>query len=183
MGRLWTGTRQIMEDLGQGKTDIAKAGEDLFNFAVGREDVKALLVHLPQEEDFKRGAVEYELQILKIISVGWGISYCLENRAHKDRLLACYWETVYEFSQNISKATGLVIGHDIDYFQILRDRLDMYVSALNSQPDVPEPAVVIGPEFARTCGKMDDVYTIMTGSRMFIATIGGVRQYLEAMKL
>jgi hypothetical protein len=30
---------------------------------------------------------------------------------------------------------------------------------------------------------VDDVYTVLTGSRMFIGTIGRVKAYLEALKL
>jgi len=76
-----------------------------------------------------------------------------------------------------------MIGNNIDYFQILKERLDMYVAAMAQKPDAPEPAVVIGPEFARTCGNMDDAFTVMTGSKMFIATIGSVKEYLETIKL
>ena len=165
------------------KSEIEKAGEDLFSFAIDREDVKWLAVQLPEEAEIKRGKVEYELQILKIISVGWSISYYLENSPQKNQLLELYWNAVYEFSQSISTTTGLMIGHDIDYFQILKDRLDMYVDAMAKKPDVPEPAVVIGPEFARTCGNVDDIFTFMTGSKMFIATIRRVKEYLEAIRL
>ncbi|OEU65731.1 MAG: hypothetical protein BBJ57_11775 [Desulfobacterales bacterium PC51MH44] len=165
------------------KAEIEKAGEDLLSFAIDREDVKWLMAHLPEEAEIKRGTVEYELQILKIISVGWSISYYLENSPQKNQLLELYWNAVYEFSQSISTTTGLMIGHDIDYFQILKGRLDMYVDAMAKKPDVPEPAVVIGPEFARTCGNVDDIFTFMTGSKMFIATIRRVKEYLEAIRL
>ena len=40
-----------------------------------REDVKDLVANLPEETDIRGVTVEYELQILKIISVGWSISY------------------------------------------------------------------------------------------------------------
>ncbi len=76
-----------------------------------------------------------------------------------------------------------MIGHDIDYFQVLTKRLDTYVAAMAKKPDAPEPAVAIEPEFARTCGNVDDVFTVMIGSKMFIATIGSVKEYLEAVKL
>jgi len=160
-----------------------KAGEDLFNFAIDREDVKMLMARLPEEADIKRSTVEYELQILKIISIGWCISYYLENGAQKNQILEGYWQAVHEFSQSISTTTGLMIGNNIDYFKILKERLDMYVAAMTQKPDAPEPAVVIGPEFARTCGNMDDIFTVMTGSRMFIATIGSVKKYLDTIKL
>lgn len=165
------------------KTDIEKAAEDLFNFAIGREDVKTLLAYLPETADINRCSVEYELQILKIISVGWSLTYYLENSPCKNQLTERYWKSVHEFSQGVSRTTGLMIGHDIDYFQILKDRLDMYVDAMNGRPDAPEPAVVIGPEFARACGNGDDVYTVMTGSRMFISTVNSVKAYLEQIRL
>jgi len=172
-----------MERSEENKTGVKKAGENLFNFAINRKDIKTLMTHLPEEADIKRGKVEYELQILKIISIGWSISYYLENCAQKNQLLELYWKAVHEFSQSISTTTGLMIGNDIDYFQILKERLDMYLAAMTQKPDAPEPAVVIGPEFARTCGNMDDVFAVMTGSKMFIATIGSVKEYLETIRL
>jgi hypothetical protein len=59
----------------------------------------------------------------------------------------------------------------------------MYVAALEKHPDASEPAQVIGPEFARICGNGDDIFTFMTGSKMFISTINKVKEYLEAIKL
>ena len=172
-----------MERSEEKKTGVEKTGEDLFNFAINREDIKTLMTHLSEEADIKRGKVEYELQILKIISIGWSISYYLENGAQKNQLLESYWQAVHEFSQSISTTTGLMIGNDIDYFQILKERLNIYVAAITQKPKAPEPAVIIGPEFARTCGNMDDVFTVMTGSRMFITTIGSVKEYLDTIEL
>jgi hypothetical protein len=57
------------------------------------------------------------------------------------------------------------------------------VSALAKNPEAQEPALVIGPEFARICGNVDDIFTFMTGSKMFISTIKKVKAYLEAIKL
>jgi len=172
-----------MENSEEKKSEIENARDNLFNFAIDREDIKWLMEHLPKEADIKRDTVEYELQLLKIISVGWSISYYLGNSPHKDQLLELFWMAVYEFSQQLSKTTELMIGHDIDYFQVLRDRFDMYVEAMAQKPDAPEPAIVIGPEFARTCGNVDDVFTFMTGSKMFISTIGRVKKYLKTINL
>ena len=155
----------------------------MLSFAIDREDVKWLIAQLPEETEINRGTVEYELQILKIISVGWSISYYLENSPHKNQLLELFWNSVFELSQSISTTAGLMIGNDIDYFQILKDRLDKYVDAMANKPDATEPAVVIGPEFARNCGDVDDIFAIMTGSKMFIATISGVKEYLETVIL
>ncbi len=165
------------------KSEIEKTAEDLVEFAFDREGTKWLLTHLPKEADINRVTVEYELQILRIISVGWSISYYLENSPMKTRLSEIYWKMVNEFSRGISETTELMIGKDIDYFQILKDRLNMYVNALSENAGEADPATVIGPEFARTCGNADDIFTFMTGSKMFISTIARVREYLEAVKL
>ena len=172
-----------MENIGENKSEIEKVRDDLFNFAIDRKDIKWLMERLPKEANIKRSTVEYELQILKIISVGWSISYYLENNPHKNSLLELFWMTIFEFSQNLSTTTELMIGKDIDYFQILQERLNMYVDAMAHNPGAPEPSTVIGPEFARTCGNTDDIFTVMTGSKMFLSITGQVKEYLEAIKL
>jgi hypothetical protein len=59
----------------------------------------------------------------------------------------------------------------------------MYVNAMAQNPGASEPSTVIGPEFARTCGNADDIFTFMTGSKMFLSITGQVKKYLEAIKL
>ena len=172
-----------MEHSEEKKSEIEKIRDVLFNFAIDRKDIKWLMERLPKEADIKRSTVEYELQILKIISVGWSISYYLDNNPHKSSLLELFWMAIYEFSKHLSTTTELMIGKDIDYFQILQQRLDMYVDAMAQNPGAPEPSTVIGPEFARTCGNIDDIFTFMTGSKMFLSTIGQVKEYLETIKL
>ena len=168
-----------MKKLEKNSPEIEKVRNDLLNFAIDREDITWLMERLPKEANIDRNTVEYELQILKIISVGWSISYYLESNSLKNSLLESFWMAIYEFSQRLSTTTGLMIGKDIDYFQILKDRLDMNVNALTRHPDATEPASVIGREFARTCGNVDDIFTFMTGSKMFISATGRVREYLE----
>ncbi len=164
------------------KTDIEKVGENLFEFAIERESLKAILETLPEDAPLNKAKVEYELQILKIITVGWGISFCLEDVTLKQQLSEVFWKAVQEFSQSLSETTSLTIGQDIDYFLVLKERLDTYVDALNKQSHATEPAVVIGPEFARICGNKDEVFTVMSGSRMFISTMGGVKEYLRSVQ-
>jgi len=172
-----------MKDLKKINIEVRKTGDDLFNFAVDRDDIKTLMANLPEEDIARRTSIEYELQILKIISVGWAIVYYLENSPYKDDIAAFFWEIVHKFSHDISATTGLMTGQDIDYFKKLKECLNIYVNALAKQTDAREPAAVIGPEFARICGNIDDIYTIMAGSRMFIITIGSIKEYLELIKL
>ena len=172
-----------METSENEKSKIARTGEDLFNFAIDREDVKWLMDRLPPEADVKRTTVEYELQILKIITVGWSLSYYLTDSPQKTELLGLYWNSVNEFSRDLTTTLEYMIGQDIDYFKSLKARLDLYVAAMAQHPDASEPATVIGPEFSKACGNADDIFTFMTGSKMFISTTGKVKQYLEAIKL
>lgn len=165
------------------QTEVEQAGEILFNFAVDREDIKALVKLLPDEAKCKPTAVEYELQLLKIITTGWSISFFLEEHSIRDQIAEVFWKLIHDLSESLSETTGLMAGHDIDYFHIIKNRLDMYVSALTEKPDMTEPAAVIGPEFAKVCGDVDDVYTVMTGSRMFILTVARVKEYLESLAL
>lgn len=156
----------------------------MFNYAVERDDIKWLMAQLPNETKAKPTTVEYELQILKIIGVGWSCSYYLEGTpGRKKALLELYWNAVNDFSRQLSETTGLMIGQDIDYFEIIKERLDGYVRAMAEEPDATDPAVMIGPAFAKVCGQEEDIFASMTGTRLFANTVARVRQYLEAVKM
>ena len=175
--------KRVMDKSKEEKSGIEKAGEDLFKFAADRDDLKLIMSLLPEGADIKRETVEYELQILKFISTGWSITYFLDNSPHKDQLAELYWETVCQYSLSISEATDLMTGQKIDYFQIVKERLEMYIEAMKARPETPEPAIIMGPEFARTCGNVDDVFTVMAGSRMFKSTVGSVKEYFEKIQM
>ncbi len=172
-----------METIETEKSPVEQAAHDLFNFAIDRTDIKEIMGGLHEQADVNRNSVEYELPLLKIITVGWSISYFINHGPYKDDVSEIFWNAVREFALGISDTTGLMTGTDIDYFQVIKDRLNLYVDAMNENTDAPEPAVVIGPEFAGACGNRDDVFTVMTGARMFIATAGSVKSYLEEVKL
>ncbi len=169
--------------MGKKLSKIEQAAEDLFNYAIDREEIKWLMANLSEEADIKPTTVEYELPILKIISVGWGLSYYLETSPQKDQLMDLYWMAINDFSKDLSTTTEMITGQKVDYFEILKDRLDMYVAALGKHPDAKDPATVIGPEFAGTCGNADDIFIFMTGSKMFTSAVARVKEYLEAIKL
>jgi hypothetical protein len=172
-----------MEKPEKPKSKMEKVCEDLFNYAIDREDVKWLMAHLAEEADVNRATVEYELQILKIISVGWSLSYYLAGSPQKEELSNLYWTAVSDFSKDLSSTTKMMTGKKIDYFNILKERLDIYVKALEQHPDAQDPASVIGSEFAKNCGNADDIFTFMTGSKMFMSAVGRVKEYLEAINL
>lgn len=165
------------------KSKIEKVADDLFEYAIDREDVRWLMERLPEAARVKRSAVEYELPILKIICVGWCVSYYLEGSARKDALQTSYWEAIREFSRSLSTTTEMMAGVKIDYFEVIKERLDGYVGALGAHPDATEPATVIGPVFAQNCGDGEDLSAFLAGSKMFMSTVRRVREYLEAVRL
>ena len=113
-----------MEKPEKHKSNVEQAAEDLFNYTIDREDVKWLMENLAEEADIKRTTVEYELPILKIISVGWSLSYYLTGGPQKDRLLNLYWTAINDFSKDLSTTTEMMTGQKIDCFDIVKERLD-----------------------------------------------------------
>ena len=179
-----TNRQREMDETVEKKSPIEQAGEDLFNYAIDREEIKWLLANLPKETEAKPSTVDYELQLLKIVSVGWSISFYMggtpNKKAHLEEL---FWGQIHTFSQGLSETTGLMIGHDIDYFATIKERLDTYVAAMADQEDAPDPTSVIGPSFAYQCGSKEDIFIAMAGAKMFHSAVNRVRQYLEAVKL
>jgi hypothetical protein len=173
-----------MDNSNENASVTDQAGEDLFNYAIEREDVKLLMGQLSQGAKVKSASLEYELQILKIISVGWSISYHLAGTPRRKAALGdLFWNAINNFSKELSQTTGLMTGADIDYFEILKKRLDQYVQAMEDNSRAPDPSVVIGPVFAGFCGDGDDIFAAMAGTKIFANTVARVRQYLEAVKL
>jgi hypothetical protein len=158
---------------------VAQAGGQLFHYAIDRGDMNFILDTLPLPVPEKRVALEYEIQLLRIISVGWAIAYYLADNSLKLPLGQHFWENVRAFSSTLSTSASLTVGSDIDYFDILKQRLDLYVGALDAAGQIPEPAMAIGPAFAEVCGDKDDACAILAGSKMFSMTIKAVREYLD----
>lgn len=158
-----------------------RINEDLFNFAIDRDDVKYLLAQLPKETSVKPVKVEYELQILKIIGVGWSLSFHLQENTAKDEILGTFWQAIQQFAEGLSETTGLMIGQNIDYFSTIKERLDHYVVAMGNHSGDDDPLQVIGPEFAGICGNRDDLFAAMAGAKMFNGALVRVRQYLQAV--
>jgi hypothetical protein len=161
---------------------VAQVGEHLFQYAIHRDDMNFILDALPLDMPEKRAALEYEIQLLRIISVGWAIAYYLTDSRLKTPLAHQYWENVRSFSSTLSTSASLTVGLDINYFDILKQRLDLYVGALDAAGKISEPAVAIGPAFADVCGDKNDACAILAGSKMFSMTINAVGEYLDGAR-
>lgn len=173
-----------MNETADTKHPVEQAGEDLFNYAIERDEIKWLVGSLSTESQVKASTVEYELQLLKIVSVGWSISFFMGGTPKKkERLGQLFWHQINNFSQGLSETTGLMIGQDIDYFTTIKERLDYYVAAMGEHEASDDPTQVIGPVFAAQCGDANDIFVAIAGAKMFHNAVNRVRQYLEALKL
>lgn len=152
--------------------------EDLYGYALDREDVKWITGTVPQSAGLDPDRLEYELHLLKIVTVGWSIAYYLQENPVKDKVVEPFWQSIHEVSTGLSQATGMLIGKEIDYFNELRSRLEGYVLAM-SRTGHDNPAEAIGPEFAANFGLPEDLAVSMAGSRMFMAAARGVKEYLQ----
>lgn len=161
---------------------VEQAKQDLIDYAVDREEIKWLMERLDAAADIDRTAVEYELGVLKIVATGLAISFYMEDAPHKNDLVSGFWAGIDEFSVGISETSGAVAGTRIDYFGVLKKRLDEYVDAISRNPDGRarnDASVAVGPKFAEICGNVDDVYTRMTGMSMFMTNVDRVGRYLQ----
>jgi hypothetical protein len=169
----------------QQQLSIQETAQNLAAFAIDRTDLKEMLAALPKEAGLNLTTIEYELGILKILSVGWGISFFMPaGDKNKTPLSESFWHLIKEISENISTLTETTTGHKIDYFNILKERLDTYIQSLHANPDGnTDPAAVMGPAFARACGCPDNAIVILTGTKMFSLTLGAVKEYLAAVTI
>ncbi len=160
---------------------IDEAGEILFQYAINREDVKTVMAMVPELDSLHRVSVEYEIPLLKIVGIGWAVSYFMEGRPERQPLMADYWRRIEVFSQNLSEVTSMTAGSDINYFQIIRERMDAYLDALHGQPVSRDPVATIGPAFARLCGSEDNIHVIVVGNHTFGGVMAGVRSFLASV--
>ncbi len=161
---------------------MAQAVETLFAFAIDREDVKWSLERLPAASPALQNTVAYELQALKIITVGWSITFLLADSPNKHSLQQAYWQAVQQFAGSLSSNAGLLIGHEIDYFGVLKQRLEIYLAAIRDSPQAGDPSQIVGPAFAGACGVPQDLPVAMAGARMFKNTLERVHAYLTDLK-
>jgi hypothetical protein len=162
---------------------IADAAETLLDFSIDRHDLDILLGSLPESAGIDRVRVEYEMQILKILSVGWSLSFFMEDSAVKRTLTETFWTAVQEFSRKLSLASSASLNREFDYFAILKERLDTYLEALKGRTETRDLATVMGPAFSAVCGEKDNAVAILCGSKMFHLAVSGVRHYLESVTL
>lgn len=162
---------------------VQEAGEILVSFAIDREDLKQAIGALPKDQALNGVALDYELQLLKIVSVGWSVSVYMEGRPEKEALSTFFWRSIHALSKQLSALSGLTIGQEIDYFQVIRERLDSYLRAITLQGEGRDIAALIGAAFAERLKERENPFVLITGSRIFHMAAQGVREYLASLTL
>lgn len=174
-----------MQDTPAGTLTVDQVAENLSAFAIDRADIKSLLGTIPGGHPIDLNRLEYELAILKILSVGWGLAFYMPaTDINKAPLTQSYWEQIREIADNVSTLTETTTGTRVDYFGILKERLDTFVKQMQeNQTEKADPTGVMGPVFAAACGVPDDPAAILAGTKMFALTLGAVKEYLAAVKI
>ncbi len=158
---------------------LEKISERLVEFAIDREDIKLIVNGLPEDQDINKAVVDYEIQILKIISVGWSISIHMADHPLKEQVAETFWHKLNTFSHTLSETASLTTGQTIDYFQILKDRFDEYLGNLQNSKLKSDPASAVGPTFAELCRHKDNPFVVISGARIFNLSINSIREYLQ----
>lgn len=169
---------------------ISNVTKTLVNFAVDREDIKALLDAVPAPADTQNASqalnkttMEYEIQLLKIVCTGWAVSYYLVDHPRKSELATSFWMAIKSFAEKISSMSSSAAGLDIDYFNLIRARADLYIKAMQMNMTEGDPASVIGITFAEICGSNNEPLLITSGKRMFSITLESVKRYLNTVEI
>ena len=84
------------------KVTVEEASHNLLNFSVNREALARALEYFPYGEDVNPVTIEYELQVLRIVSVGWGVAFFMEEHPKKEALTETFWNGVQAFAGAIS---------------------------------------------------------------------------------
>ncbi|MGD9826765.1 MAG: hypothetical protein AB7U36_20650 [Desulfobacter sp.] len=180
-----SGRSFTMENHPAGTLTVDQVAENLSAFAIDRADIKSLLGAIPQGHPIDLTRLEYELAILKILSVGWGLAFFIPaTDTNKTPLTQTFWEQIRQIANSVSTLTETTTGTRIDYFGILKERLDTFVQQMQKhQAQKVNPTNVMGPVFANACGTPDDPVVILAGTKMFALTLGSVKEYLAAVKI
>lgn len=168
---------------GREPATLEQATDVLTGFALDREDIKILLQALPDASGLDKTTLEYEFQLLKIVCTGWAIPYFLADKPEKKSLAESFWQAINRFSAEASRLTGASTGLEVNYFDVLKERADIYVQAIHRYSTETEPDRVIGQTLAEICKAPDQSLVVTSGRRIFKATLAGVKQYLAAVTI
>lgn len=161
---------------------IDEITEKLISYSIDRYQMTTLLERIPPETQINRNVLEYEIQLLRILAVGWSIGYYTEDDLLKKALSESFWNSVRDFSNKLSSISSISMNLNFDYFVIIKLRLETYLNELGQQQDANDPTAVIGAKFAELCGHANDAIIIWLGGKMFQSVLSDIKGYLSGVK-
>ncbi len=164
---------------------IDRAVEVLTGVATSRETIKKELARLPDDDPgINKTTVEYELQLMRIVFTGWAVAYFMNDHPLKNELAEAFWLSIHKFAGQISTMASVgTDGKTVDYFAAIRDRIQCYIDAMNTNMDEADPAIVVGTLFAQLCGNVESQAIADAGKQVFVNTLNTVRIYLETVEI
>ncbi|MCW7755125.1 hypothetical protein OOT00_14145 [Desulfobotulus sp. H1] len=160
------------------KETMQELSESLVAYATHSKDILPFVEALPEESRIARPTMEYEMRMLKILSVGWGLAFILSDHPARIELSEAFWHRISSLSKEIDEICK-ASGTEIDYFAALRKRLDIYVSALSGAKDPGDPGIEVGSCYAELCGDAEDTYALVAGRRVFTGVLSSLHEYLK----
>lgn len=171
-----------MTSPGTANLTIDEITETLINFSIDRSDMQNFLCRFPTETTLNRTTIEYEIQILRILGTGWSINYFVHDKLLKKTLSESYWNSIKDFSHNLSTISSATMSKNFNYFDVIKQRLDEYLAELNIRKNMNEPTEVIGPKFAELCGHPENAVVVWLGSKMFQSVLYQIQTYLSGIQ-
>jgi len=164
---------------------IERAVDVLTGVATNRQMIKNELAKLPDDNpQINKTAVEYEIQLLRIVFTGWAVTYYMVDHPVKDKLAESFWLSIQEFAGKISvMASAGTDGKTVDYFGVIRERIQCYIDAMNTNMTEADPAIVVSALFAQLCGTANTQSVVEAGKQVFVNTLSTVKMYLDTVEI
>ena len=164
---------------------IDRAVEVLTGIATNREVIRQELARLPDDDPgINKTQVEYEIQLLRIVFTGWAVAYFMENHPLKTQLAEAFWFSMHQFAGQISTMASVSTpDKTVDYFGAIRERVQCYIDAMNTNIDEADPAIVVGALFSQLCGNAEIQPIADAGKQVFVNTLNTVKMYLETVNI
>lgn len=153
--------------------------EKLLHYALGSDELFPLIEALPETSSITQNKLEYELRLLKILSVGWGLSYYLDEGENKEATITTFWQEIYLFSKEIDQ-TSRTAGIEIVYFSILEERFNAYRARLETGP-AKDVIRLMGLACASFCGDENDSYVYVVGKKVFRDALSNLQEFLSEL--
>lgn len=148
----------------------------LVRHSLTADELFPLIQGLPETSAIPQSRLEYELRILKILSMGWGLSYYLDEGEVKEKIVTGFWKEIFLFSGELDQVAGAT-GLNLSYFSLLQERFTAYLARVEALP-LKDIIKIMGLACADFCGDENDSYIFVVAKKVFADTLTTLQTYL-----